>query len=68
MRFKKWILIHELVDTGEPVLERPDLLATAIPKVNKDEEPIKFNKPSPTAKYMLKKNQSSSSSSSSSKS
>ena len=54
MTFKNWLLA-ELVDTGEPQKERPDLLATALPKISPKEEPPKNRGKSPTKDYLNKK-------------
>ena len=49
--FKQWM---EIADYGEPVPERPDLLATAMPSVNLEEEPPK-GPPTATKNYVIKK-------------
>jgi hypothetical protein len=50
MTFKKWLQLQELVYPGVPERERPDLLATAMPTVNRKENPPKTGD-SPLAKY-----------------
>lgn len=48
--FKQWM---EIADYGEPVPERPDLLATAMPSVNPEEDPPKGPQTA-TKNYVIK--------------
>jgi hypothetical protein len=54
MDFKSWFLATEITDTGEAERERPELHVTALPIINRRDEPPKPKK-SPLARYVVKK-------------